>query len=145
MPSFSLSHPAIHSFLNAKPVAVLATVQASGAPLAMPMWFVHDERAIVMISEAGHRKVKNMRRDPRVCVAVEGEVEGAVAGVIVQGSARFLESPEARDPYLDALHTKYSASLADRWGGRDMPADRVMFRIEADRVNAWGFDVDSRL
>lgn len=145
MPLDSLLHPAIHAFLSAKPVAVLATLQASGAPLAMPMWFVHDEQAIVMISEADHRKVKNMRRDPRVCVTVEGEVKGAVAGVIVQGSARFLETPEARASYIDALHAKYNGALASRWGGREMPADRVMFRIEANRVNAWGLDVDSRL
>ncbi len=140
MPPVSLSHPAIHPFISAKSVAVLATVQASGAPLAMPMWFIHDERAIIMISEAGLQKVKNLRRDPRVCVVVEGEVQGTVAGVILQGSVCFLESPEARTPYVDALHAKYGTSLAGRWGGRDMPADRVMFRIEADRVSVWGFD-----
>ncbi len=139
MPIVPLSHAAIQPFLVAKSVAILATVQSSGAPLAMPMWFVHDEHAIVMISEAGLQKVKNLRRDPRVCVVVEGEVEGAIAGVILQGTAHFLESREARDPYVDALHEKYGTSLAGRWGGRDMPADRVMFRIEADRVSAWGF------
>ncbi len=135
----SLSHPSIHAFLTARAVAVLATLQASGAPLAMPMWFVHDERAITMISEAGLQKVKNLRRDPRVCVAVEGERQGAIAGVILQGTARFLESAEARASHIDALHAKYSA-LADRWGSRDMPADRVMFRIEGERITAWGFD-----
>ncbi len=138
MPRVSLAHPALQQFLTAKSVAVLATVQPSGAPLAMPMWFVHDAHAITMISEAGLHKVHNLRRDPRACVTVEGEVGGTIAGAIVQGQARFLDAAGQRTAYVDALHAKYGVSLAERWGGRAMPADRVMFRVEAERVSAWG-------
>ena len=142
MVDHALSHPFIQRFLASKRVAILATLQASGAPLAMPMWFVHDDAAIVMISEVGLQKVRNLRHDPRVCVAAEGEVHGEVAGVIVQGQARFLETEAEQSPYVDALHTKYSGSLAERWGGRAMPPDRVMFRIAPDRVNSWGLGGD---
>ncbi|MDH3603653.1 MAG: pyridoxamine 5'-phosphate oxidase family protein [Candidatus Tectomicrobia bacterium] len=137
MAGHSLSSPFVQRFLASKSVAVLATLQASGAPLAMPMWFVHDDSAIVMISEVGLRKVRNLRRDPRVCVVAEGEREGVVAGVIVQGHARFLETETERTSYVGALHAKYSG-LAERWGGRAMPPDRVMFRIDPDRISTWG-------
>ena len=139
MAASPLSNPAVQRFLASKSVAILATVQASGAPLAMPMWFVHDDSAMVMISEAGLQKVRNLRRDPRVCVVAEGEVDGVIAGVIVQGRAQFLETETERDSYVEALHVKYRG-LAERWGGRAMPSDRVMFRIDADGVNAWGLN-----
>jgi PPOX class probable F420-dependent enzyme len=135
----SLSSPFVQRFLASKSVAILATVQASGAPLAMPMWFVHDDSAIVMISEVGLQKVRNLRRDPRVCVVAEGEMGDVIAGVIVQGQARFLETEAERTSYVDALHDKYSG-LAERWGGRAMPSDRVMFRIDPDRLYTWGLD-----
>ena len=99
----TLANNAIQRFLSAKSVAVLATVQPSGAPLAMPMWFVQDDQSIVMISETGLQKVRNLRRDPRACVAVEGEVDGGVAGVIVQGYIRFLDAETERTPYLDRI------------------------------------------
>lgn len=137
MPNQPLSSPLIQRFLASKSVAILATVQASGAPLAMPMWFVHDESTIVMISEAGLQKVRNLRRDPRVCVVAEGEVGGVIAGVVVQGQVRFLETADERSAYVDALHAKYYG-LAARWGGREMPADRVMFRIDPHRSCTWG-------
>ena len=137
MADHSLSSPLLQRFLASKSVAILATLQASGAPLAMPMWFVHDDSTIVMISEVGLQKVKNLRRDSRVCVVAEGEVSGVIAGVIVQGQARFLETETERSSYVTALHAKYSG-LAERWGGRAMPPDRVMFRIDPDRITTWG-------
>jgi nitroimidazol reductase NimA-like FMN-containing flavoprotein (pyridoxamine 5'-phosphate oxidase superfamily) len=103
------------------------------------MWFVHDDSAIVMISEVGLQKVRNLRRDPRVCVVAEGEMGDVIAGVIVQGQARFLETEAERTSYVDALHDKYSG-LGERWGGRAMPSDRVMFRIDPDRLYTWGLD-----
>src|SRR5688572_33106708 len=103
MPNQPLSSPLAQRFLASKSVAILATVQASGAPLAMPMWFVHDGATIVMISEAGLQKVRNLRRDHRVCVVAEGEVGGVIAGVIVQGHVRFLETADERSAYVEAL------------------------------------------
>ncbi len=72
-------------------------------------------------------------------MALEGEVNGVVAGVVVQGQIRFLDAAAERGSYVDALHAKYS-DLANRWGGRAMPSDRVMFRLEPNRVSAWGLD-----
>src|SRR5262245_51411987 len=48
-----LSDPRIQGFLATKEVVVLSTVQRSGAPLAMPMWFLHTPQALYMISVDG--------------------------------------------------------------------------------------------
>ena len=68
----NLDDPKIERFLATKDVVVLATVQADGSPLAMPMWFLHDPAELTMISVAATQKVRNLRRDPRVCVVAEG-------------------------------------------------------------------------
>ena len=136
----SLANATIQRFLSAKSVAILATIQPSGAPLAMPMWFVHDDQSIVMISEKALQKVKNLHRDPRSCVTVEGEINGSIAGIIAQGHMHFLDTESERAPYIDALHAKYEGALASRWGGRAMPDDRVMFRLAINRINVWGLD-----
>src|SRR5438094_293346 len=71
----SLGDSAIQRFLATKDVAILATVQADGAPLAMPMWFLHDPASLTMISVEGTHKVRNLRRDARVCVVTERSLE----------------------------------------------------------------------
>jgi general stress protein 26 len=55
----------IQRFLATREVAVLATVQADGAPLAMPMWFLHAPDTLTMISVADTQKVRNLKRDSR--------------------------------------------------------------------------------
>ena len=83
----TLADPATQRFLATKEVVVLATLQADGAPLAMPMWFLHDPSAITMISVDDLQKVKNLRRDPRVCVVAEAADANGIRGVTIQGRA----------------------------------------------------------
>ena len=133
-----LADARVQRFLAGKEIALLATVQADGAPLAMPMWFLHDPEGLTMISVEGTQKVRNLRRDPRVCVVAEAGGGGAdIRGVAVQGRAVFLADGADRRALVERFHQKYPR-LQQLWGGQAMPADRVMFRIIPSRARSWG-------
>jgi PPOX class probable F420-dependent enzyme len=134
----NLDDARIQRFLTTKEVVVLATVQADGAPLAMAMWFLHDPAALTMISVAGTQKIRNLRRDPRVCVVAEGGSREKPCGVAVHGRVEFLADGPERRALAERFVEKYRPYLERRWGGRAMPADRVMFRIVPARVRGWG-------
>ena len=133
-----LADERLQRFLATKDVVVLATLQPDGSPLAMPVWFLHRPDGLIMISEADTQKVRNVRRDPRVCVVADGGTLADIQGVIVQGRVEFLpESPERRE-FARALLEKYRPELGRLWGSNTMPPDRVMFRIVPTRVRSWG-------
>jgi len=135
----SLEDTSIQKFLAAKEIAVLATVQPDGSPLAMAMWFLHDPSSLTMISVDGLQKVHNLRRDPRVCVVAEaGEGGGEIRGVSVRGRAEFLGDGPARRALVERFLEKYRPRLERLWGGRIMPPNRVMFRIMPEQVRSWG-------
>src|SRR5262245_43841560 len=127
----------IQTFLATKEVVVLATLQADGGPLAMPMWFLHGRETLAMISVADTQKVRNLRRDPRVSVVAEAVVGGEVRGVIVQGRVEFLSDGAERRALIERFHEKYGG-LRRLWAGMAMPANRVMFKIVPSRVRSWG-------
>jgi PPOX class probable F420-dependent enzyme len=128
----------VQRFLDTKEIVVLATTKPDGAPLATAMWFLHDPAALTMISVANLQKVRNLRRDPRVSVVAEAGGGGKpIRGVAVDGRAEFLGDGPERRALVDRFHNKY-AELKGYWGGHDMPADRVMFRIVPARVREWG-------
>ena len=129
---------AIQRYLGTKEVVTLATRQPDGAPLAMPMWFLHDPGAITMISVDGLQKVKNLRRDPRVCVVGETADARGIRGVVVQGRAELLPDGSERRALAERFLQKYSGRLEKLWGGRAMPPNRVMFRIVPSKVRSWG-------
>jgi PPOX class probable F420-dependent enzyme len=134
----ALDDSRIQSFLATKEIAVLATVQADGSPLAMPMWFLHAPESLTMISVADTQKVRNLRRDGRVSVVAEAVAgNGEVRGVTVQGRAEFLQDGPERRALIDRFHAKYRR-LEKLWGGKAMPENRVMFRIAPSRVRSWG-------
>ena len=88
----SLADPAVQQFLQTKDIVILSTLQKNGAPLAMPMWFVADTASLSMVSVLETHKVRNLRRDPRLCVVAESGTRGAeIRGVTIQGRAEFLE------------------------------------------------------
>jgi nitroimidazol reductase NimA-like FMN-containing flavoprotein (pyridoxamine 5'-phosphate oxidase superfamily) len=133
-----LEHPSIQAFLDTKEIVLLATLKADGAPLAMPMWFLHDPASLTMISEAATHKIHNLRRDPRVCVVAEAGGGGAaLRGVTVQGLAEFLADGPERRALVERFHAKYPG-LEAFWGGRAMPADRVMFHVIPASARGWG-------
>jgi PPOX class probable F420-dependent enzyme len=138
MPPVTLGDAPIQRFLATKNVAVLATVQPDGAPLAMAMWFLHDPTSLTMISVDGLQKVRNLRRDPRVCVVMEAADDAGIRGVVVQGRAEFLADTPERRALADRFLKKYDPLLEEYWGGRAMPPNRVMFRIVPKKVLSWG-------
>ena len=135
----SLDAPGVQRFLATREVVVLATLGLDGAPLAMPMWFLHDPATLTMISVEGTQKVRNLRRDPRVCVVAESVTDtGAICGVTVQGRAEFLADGPERRALVARFLAKYDPRLERLWNGRQMPPDRVMFRIAPTHVKSWG-------
>jgi PPOX class probable F420-dependent enzyme len=134
----ALDDTRIQRFLASKEVAVLATLQADGSPLAMPMWFLHAPATLTMISVAETQKVRNLRRDPRVSVVAEAVTgSGEIRGVIVQGCVEFLSDGPERRALIERFHEKYRR-LEKLWEGKAMPPNRVMFRIVPSRVRSWG-------
>jgi PPOX class probable F420-dependent enzyme len=133
-----LEDPRIQRFLATKDVVVLATVQADGSPLAMPVWLLHGPKTLTMISEADTQKVRNLRRDPRVCVVAETGTPSDYRGVVIRGRAEFLAESEERRGLVREFLEKYHPALERRWGGKAMPPDRVMFRVVPNRVQSWG-------
>jgi len=138
-PGARLDQTDIQTFLASRYIAVLATVQPDGSPLAMPMWFLPDPSVITMLSVDNLQKVKNLRRDPRACVTVETSAASGSdgRGVIVAGRAEFLSDGPERRALVERFHARYP-ELRKHWGGLPMPANRVMFRITPQRVGSWG-------
>jgi PPOX class probable F420-dependent enzyme len=135
----TLADRRIQAFLAGRLVAVLATLEPDGAPLATAMWFLPDPDRLTMVSVANTRKVRNLRRDPRVSAVAEAGSGADLRGVTVQGRAVFLESSAGRAALADRLLARYP-EMERRWQGRTMPADRVMFQVIPEKVSSWGLD-----
>jgi PPOX class probable F420-dependent enzyme len=132
--------PRIQRYLATKDIVVLGTINPDGAPLVTAMWFLHDPSSLVLISVDDLQKVRNLRRDPRLHIVAESGGRDGIKGVAVRGRAEFLAASPQRAELAARLLDKYHPELERFWGGRAMPADRVMFRVRPESVRTWGLD-----
>jgi PPOX class probable F420-dependent enzyme len=105
--------PSIVVALQRTSVVWLSSVRPDGGPHVVPLWFLWDGESILVFSKPGAQKVRNVRAEPRVMVAVgqpglafDVELIDAVAELAREPSSRLLSDEFAR---------KY-ADLADRAG-----------------------------
>lgn len=133
----AFADPAIQRYLSGKDVMILAMLSVSGGPLATPMWFVHDDQQLAMVSVDGVAKIRHLERDPRVSVVAEGGERGAINGVVLAGEVRFLDGDERLD-WGRRFRDKYKPDIERLWGGPDIPDNRRVFAFNPRVVSAFG-------
>ncbi|MGW5558284.1 PPOX class F420-dependent oxidoreductase [Micromonospora sp. NPDC003944] len=112
----------------------VTTLMPDGSPQLTQTWVDTDGTHILINTVETHQKTRNVRRDPRVAVAVSDpqkpgryhEVRGRVVRTSTEGAAE----------HIDRLAQRYLGGPYPWFGGRDQI--RIILTIEPDRVRAMG-------
>jgi PPOX class probable F420-dependent enzyme len=107
----------------------LETFRKTGVGVRTPVWFVVHNGALYLYTEASSGKVKRIRNNPRVRVAL-CTIRGRVLGPWLDGTASIVEGEERRaaDRLLDR---KYFLKVVFNWLTRMKRHERVMIRVQA--------------
>jgi PPOX class probable F420-dependent enzyme len=106
----TLATARIHGFLEREPVVWLSTVRPNGGPHLVPIWFWWDGEALLVFSKPGAQKVRNLRTNPSVMLAL-GDAEDDFDVGLMAGRAELLDRPTS--DVLPAAHlAKYADQLA---------------------------------
>ena len=112
-------------------LAYLATVSADGSPHLSPLWADTRDGMIVLNTAEGRTKVENVRRDPRVAVAIHDAANPhppvAVLGTVVEITS------EGALEHIDTLARRYTGEAWTPHEGQT----RLMLVIRPDRVLGW--------
>ena len=112
-------------------LAYLATTNADGSSHLAPLWADAHDGMIRLNTADGRVKVANVRRDPRVSVAIHDRddpwpplcVQGTVVDITTEGA----------DEQIDALSRAYSGKAWTPVEG----ATRMVLVIRPDRILGW--------
>ena len=93
--------------LRSNIAAWLVTVRQDGRPHIVVVWFLWDEpsNSILIFSKPGQQKLKNIRTNPQVSLAIDDSDDGDDP-IIVEGQAELIDDPNLR-PTLSAYVAKY--------------------------------------
>ena len=125
--SISLSDGTL-ALLDGKNYAVLATVNPDGSPHTSVMWVGRDGNDLLFSTVEGRVKHRNMRRDPRVSVAV---IDSSDPENYVELRGRVSMAPDTGRRVDTQLSWKYDGKDP----GEDRPgAVRVVVRMAVEKA-----------
>ena len=88
-----------------KNIATIATLMADGSPQASVVWLDTDGELLIFNTAEGRIKPRNLRRDPRVAIAVHN-AEQPYQQAMIRGSVVEITA-EGADAHIDKLAKKY--------------------------------------
>jgi PPOX class probable F420-dependent enzyme len=111
-------------------LAAVCTLMPDGTPQNLFTWIDSDGEHLLVNTEPQRQRARNVRRDPRVTVLIEGdnpwdwvEVRGRVVETV--------DGQEARD-HIDELSNRYVGTDYQNPIG---PQGRIILKIAPDRIN----------
>ena len=115
----------------------LTTVDANGTPQPTPVWFLWDGNTILIFSQPQKQKIRNLRKNARVTLALDDTKEGEDV-VIIEGTAELLDNPEI-SVMLPAYVEKYGAMIQNMgWTPESMAADYSLgIRVTPTKFKSW--------
>lgn len=114
--------------------ASLATVMPDGSPQVTPVWCDLEGDLVIINSAKGRQKDRNLRRDPRVALAIIDpdnpyrylEIRGKVIEITEEGASAHIDKMAKK--YLDADKYPYG-----------QPGEvRVMYKIQPEHATMMG-------
>jgi PPOX class probable F420-dependent enzyme len=119
---------------NKRAFAALTTLMPDGSPQTTPVWVDTDGEYVIFNSAKGRQKDRNVRRDPRVALAIVDpdnpyrylEVRGKVAEITEQGA----------DAHIDKMAKKYLGQ--DKYPYRQASEVRVIYKIRPEHTTTMG-------
>lgn len=120
-----LSADALRMLGEGRNLATIATIMPDGSPQATVVWIDTDGEHVIFNTAEGRVKTNNLRRDPRVAVAVFN-AENPYEQVTIRG--RVVEfAHEGAVEHIDSLAKKYLGD--DVFRDRDPSEQRVIVKI----------------
>lgn len=125
------------AFLREARIGMLSMLSASGAPMAIPIWYEWDGERARMFTNRSSPKVVRIRRDGRVCLTVAEPTGMPEAWVSIEGTAEidegtgFALAQRLAPRYYPAEQA--ARTLAD-WGR--IAAEWVTIVIEPRRIRS---------
>jgi PPOX class probable F420-dependent enzyme len=113
----------------------LVTVNPTGAPVPVPVWFLWDGAGSLLIySKPNTAKLRNIAAGARVSVHLDGDGAGGDV-VVVSGRARLSDDPPADE--VDAYIKKYAERIGrNGWTPAAFAADySVPIRVDVTRIS----------
>lgn len=125
--------PDLRQLAAAKNFAAMSTLMPDGQPQTQLMWVHADDDHLIINTEIGRQKYRNVDRDPRVTVTVF-DSDNPYRYIEARGRVVETVGGDAARANIDELSQKYTGGPY----ANPIGTERVVLHIEVDKVHRNG-------
>lgn len=113
--------PEVEELISDAPLSAHVATSVDDRPHVAPVWYGYEDGVVSVLT--GGKKLRNIRRNPKVAVSIEKAENGSVEwNVCLLGTATVIEDPERMEETEKRVFGKYEQSSGESEGdGGDQP------------------------
>jgi PPOX class probable F420-dependent enzyme len=123
----------VKKIMQDKAYGHVVTVGPDGKPQVTMVWMDVDGDEVLFNTAEGRLKPRNLRRDPRVTIAVQDRNDPQ-SHMVFHGKATVTEA--GADQHIDKLAKRFLG--ADKYPFRRPGEKRLLVRVKVDRIGGYG-------
>ena len=127
-------------FFNSQKILRLATIDKSGNPHIVPVWYMYQNRKIYIGTNTETQKAKNIKKNSKVAYCVDVGINSPdIIGVMGVGKAKLILQKTRVKTIAKKILRRYFASLQNKSAQQLLKDTDCVIEIIPKKVTTWKY------
>ncbi len=127
-------------FLRSQKILRLATINSSGDPHIVPVWYMYANGKFYVGTNTKTRKAKNIKKNSKISFCVDTGIRSPdIVGVMGIGRARLILKETEVEPLAKKILLRYFASLKNKSAQQLFDQTDCVIEITPKKITDWKY------
>lgn len=127
-------------FLKSQKILRLATIDTSGNPHIVPVWYMYINNKFYVGTNTRTKKAKNIKKNPKVSFCVDIGIKSPdIFGVMGVGRAKLILKTEIVKQLAEKILLKYFKNLRNKSAQKLLNQTDCIIEITPKKVTDWNY------
>jgi len=130
----------IKEFLKSQKMMHLATIDDSGNPHIVPVWYMYVNDKFYIGTNTSTRKAKNIKKNPRVSICIDTGIKSPdIFGVKIVGRAKLIFKIDIVELIATKILLRYFKSLKNKSAQQLLNQTNCIIEITSKNITSWKY------
>ena len=127
-------------FLKTQKILRLATIDGTGVPHIVPVWYMYWNDKFYVGTNTRTRKAKNIRKNPKVSFCVDVGIRSPdIIGIMGTGSAKLILKKELVEKLAKKILLRYFKNMKNKSAQQLFDQTDCIIQITPRKVTEWKY------
>ena len=127
-------------FLVSQKILRLATIDPSGNPHIVPVWYMYDNNKFYIGTNTKTRKAKNIKKNSKVSFCIDVGIRSPnIIGIMGIGRAKLILKTEMVHPLAEKILLRYFKNLKNQSAQQLLNQTDCIIEITPKKITSWKY------